>query len=60
MTPTFAFTDIEGSTARWERNRVAMQDAVRRHDGILETAVAEHGGHVFKRGSDAFCSAFET
>jgi class 3 adenylate cyclase/tetratricopeptide (TPR) repeat protein len=57
---TFAFTDIEGSTARWERDRVAMQDAVRRHDAILRTAIAEHGGHVFKTIGDAFCSAFAT
>ncbi len=57
---TFAFTDIEGSTARWERDRVAMQDAVRRHDAILQRAIAEHGGHVFKTIGDAFCSAFAT
>ncbi len=55
---TFAFTDIEGSTARWERNRVAMQDAVRRHDAILQMAIAEHGGYVFKTIGDAFCSVF--
>jgi class 3 adenylate cyclase/tetratricopeptide (TPR) repeat protein len=57
---TFAFTDIEGSTARWERDRVAMQDAVRRHDGILQAAIDEQGGHVFKTIGDAFCSAFAT
>ena|SRR5579859_5212996 len=55
---TFAFTDIEGSTARWERDRPAMQDAVRRHDAILRAAITEHGGHVFKTIGDAFCSAF--
>ena len=37
---TFAFTDIEGSTMRWERDRVAMQDAVRGHDEILQAAIA--------------------
>ncbi len=55
---TFAFTDIEGSTARWESDRAAMQDAVRRHDAILRVAIAEHGGHIFKTMGDAFCSAF--
>jgi class 3 adenylate cyclase/tetratricopeptide (TPR) repeat protein len=55
---TFAFTDIEGSTARWERDRVAMQDAVRRHDAIVQAAIARRGGHVFKTAGDAFCSAF--
>jgi predicted ATPase/class 3 adenylate cyclase len=55
---TFAFTDIEGSTVRWERDRDAMRKAVRRHDAILRTAINEHGGHVFKTMGDAFCAAF--
>ena len=55
---TFAFTDIEGSTSRWERDRAAMQEAVRRHDAILRTAITEHRGHVFKTIGDAFCAAF--
>ena len=55
---TFAFTDLEGSTARWERNRVAMQEAVRRHDAIMRAAITEHGGYVFKTIGDAFCAAF--
>ena len=55
---TFAFTDIEGSTARWERDGVAMQDAVRRHDAIVQAAIVQGGGHVFKTVGDAFCSAF--
>jgi class 3 adenylate cyclase/tetratricopeptide (TPR) repeat protein len=56
---TFAFTDIEGSTSRWDRDRTAMQDAVRRHDAILRAAISEHGGQVFKTIGDAFCSTFE-
>jgi class 3 adenylate cyclase len=55
---TFAFTDIEGSTVRWERDRAAMQAAVRRHDAILRAAITEYGGHVFKTIGDAFCAAF--
>ena len=57
-TVTFAFTDIEGSTQRWDRNRTAMQNAVRRHDAILRAAIAEHGGYVFKTVGDAFCATF--
>ena len=34
-TVTFLFTDIEGSTALWERDREAMQAALERHDGLL-------------------------
>lgn len=55
---TFAFTDIEGSTARWERDRAAMQEAVRRHDAIMRAAIVEHDGHIFKTIGDAFCAAF--
>jgi class 3 adenylate cyclase len=51
---TFAFTDIEGSTARWDRDLAAMQEAVRRHDAILRATITEHGGHVFKTVGDAF------
>ena len=57
-TVSFAFTDIEGSTARWERDRAAMQAAVRRHDEVMRAAISEHGGHVFKTIGDAFCAAF--
>ncbi len=57
-TVTFAFTDIEGSTARWERDRAAMQDAVRRHDALMRAAIARHDGVVFKTIGDAFCAAF--
>lgn len=56
---TFAFTDIEGSTVRWERDRDAMEAAVRRHDAILRTAIAERGGEVFKTIGDAFCCKFD-
>jgi predicted ATPase/class 3 adenylate cyclase len=55
---TFAFTDIEGSTTRWERNRGAMQEALRRHNAILRAAIEQHGGRVFKTVGDAFCAAF--
>jgi predicted ATPase/class 3 adenylate cyclase len=55
---TFAFTDIEGSTQRWERDRDAMRDAVRRHDAIVRAAIEAHDGHVFKTIGDAFCAAF--
>ena len=57
-TVTFAFSDIAGSTTRWERDRAAMEDAVRRHDGIVRAAFAGQGGYVFKTIGDAFCAAF--
>jgi len=57
-TITFVFTDIEGSTQRWDRDRAAMEAAVRRHDVLMREAIAAHGGHVFKTIGDAFCAAF--
>lgn len=47
-TVTFAFTEIEGSTQRWERDRAAMQVAVRRHGERMRAAILAHGGHLFK------------
>ena len=57
-TVTFAFTDIEGSTARWERHPNEMERAVRRHDELMRSAFTSHGGHIFKTVGDAFCVAF--
>jgi predicted ATPase/class 3 adenylate cyclase len=57
-TVTFLFTDIEGSTRRWERARVAMADALERHDDIVREAVEARGGYVFKTVGDEFCCAF--
>jgi predicted ATPase/class 3 adenylate cyclase len=59
-TLTFLFTDIEGSTKRWERAPKAMAAAVARHDALLNANIAEHGGAVFKTVGDAFCAAFVT
>ena len=57
-TVTFLFTDIEGSTERWERHRDAMKGAVRRHGEILQASIEGQDGHVFKTVGDAFCAAF--
>lgn len=56
---TFLFTDIEGSTLRWDAHHQAMQAAVERHDGILRTAIEAHLGYVFKTVGDSYCAAFE-
>ena len=36
---TFLFTDIEGSTALWERHPVEMEGVIARHDELLRAAV---------------------
>ncbi|MCC7105375.1 MAG: tetratricopeptide repeat protein [Chloroflexi bacterium] len=59
-TITFLFTDIEGSTRRWEVFPAAMRLALQRHDRLLRAVIAEYGGQVFKTIGDAFCAAFAT
>jgi predicted ATPase/class 3 adenylate cyclase len=59
-TVTFLFTDIEGSTALWERDRAAMQVAVERHLAILRTAIETHRGVLYKRIGDGTQAAFPT
>ena len=57
-TVAFLFSDIEGSTRRWELHGDAMRDALRRHDEILRAEIGARGGYVFKTIGDAFCAAF--
>ncbi|MCC7019092.1 MAG: hypothetical protein IT332_05025 [Ardenticatenales bacterium] len=57
-TVTFLFTDIAGSTQRWESGRAAMASALARHNAILDRAIASNAGHVFKTVGDAYCAAF--
>lgn len=59
-TVTFLFTDIEGSTARWDKHPNAMRPALERHDALMRSAIETHGGQVFKTVGDAFCAAFGT
>src|SRR3954465_9317558 len=57
-TVTFLFTDIEGSTARWEHQPEAMGAALARHDALVRAAIVEHDGYVVKTMGDAFHAAF--
>jgi predicted ATPase/class 3 adenylate cyclase len=57
-TVTFLFTDIEGSTTRWEHQPEAMRVALARHDMLVRAAIVEHHGHVVKTMGDAFHAAF--
>jgi predicted ATPase len=59
-TVAFLLTDIEGSTARWERNRQAMTAVVARHMALLDAAIHAHGGVHFKTVGDAVQAAFPT
>ncbi len=57
---TFLFSDIEGSTVRWEHDRAAMGPAVARHDALMRQTLEARGGYIFKTVGDAFCAAFAT
>ena len=55
---TFLFTDVEGSTRRWEADAEAMRAALAAHDELLRSAIAGHGGWLFKHTGDGVCAAF--
>jgi predicted ATPase/class 3 adenylate cyclase len=59
-TVTFLFTDIEGSTTRWEQHPSTMQHDLQRHDNLLRQAIETNNGHIFKTLGDAFYAAFPT
>src|SRR5947209_803988 len=59
-TITFLFTDIEGSTKRWERFPEEMQEAFAHHEAILRHAIEANGGYAYKMIGDAFQAAFPT
>jgi predicted ATPase len=55
---TFLFTDVEGSTRRWESDADAMRVALAAHDEVLRAAIEAHGGWLFKHTGDGVCAAF--
>jgi predicted ATPase/class 3 adenylate cyclase len=57
-TVTFLFTDIEGSTRRWEAEPDALRIALAAHDGVLRSAIETRGGWLFKHTGDGVCAAF--
>ncbi|MBX7432838.1 adenylate/guanylate cyclase domain-containing protein [Mycobacterium sp. Y57] len=55
---TFLFTDVEGSTRRWEDDADGMRAALAAHDEVLAEAIDTHGGFLFKHTGDGVCAAF--
>src|SRR6202045_1067854 len=55
---TFLFTDVEGSTRRWEADAAAMRAALSAHDEALRSAIESQGGFLFKHTGDGVCAAF--
>ena len=57
---TFLFTDVEGSTRRWENDADGMRAALAAHDEVLRAAIEAHGGWLFKHTGDGVCAAFSS
>jgi predicted ATPase/class 3 adenylate cyclase len=57
---TFLFTDVEGSTRRWEADAEGMRAALAAHDEVLRDAIQAHGGFLFKHTGDGVCAAFSS
>jgi predicted ATPase/class 3 adenylate cyclase len=55
----FVFTDIEGSTARWEHFPDSMSAALARHDETLVGVFEDFGGQIVKHTGDGLLVAFE-
>ena len=55
---TFLFTDIEGSTRRWESDADAMRAALAAHDEVLRSAIEAHDGFLFSHTGDGVAAAF--
>ncbi len=60
MLRTILFTDIEGSTERWEKHPVEMQVALATHDRILRDTFSTHGADWWKGTGDGFAASFES
>ena len=54
----FLFTDIEGSTQRWERFPNDMHEVVARHDELLSAAVDRSGGVLVTHTGDGVIASF--
>jgi predicted ATPase/class 3 adenylate cyclase len=55
---TFLFTDVEGSTRRWEADADVMRAALVVHDKVLRTAIEAYDGFLFSHTGDGFVAAF--
>ncbi|MFI5506505.1 ATP-binding protein [Mycobacterium sp. NPDC051804] len=57
---SFLFTDIEGSTRRWDTDAEAMRTALEAHDAVLRESVEKYEGWLFKHTGDGVCAAFSS
>lgn len=57
-TVSFLFTDVEGSTTRWQHDDGSMARALAAHDHTIRSAAERHSGRVFKHTGDGMCAVF--
>ncbi len=57
-TLSFLFTDIEGSTRRWEEHPAEMRVALARHNRILMAAIESSGGTLYETMGDGLVAVF--
>ncbi len=57
-TVTFLFTDIEGSTRRWQDEPEAKRALLVEHDAILRDVIDKRHGHLFKHTGDGVAAVF--
>lgn len=57
--PIFLFTDIEGSTEKWEKFKQKMGEVLARHDAILSENISQYGGKIIKHTGDGIFAIFE-
>jgi adenylate cyclase len=60
VSTTILFTDLVGSTRMLERLGVEGQELLRRHFGLLRSAIAAHGGREVKNLGDGLMVTFTT
>lgn len=57
--PVFLFSDIEGSTQKWETYRDLMAKALAAHDQIMLSCMNRFGGKIIKNTGDGVFAMFE-
>lgn len=57
--PIFLFTDIEGSTKKWDKYPEEMKKVLSIHDAIIKKNIEIYGGRVIKHTGDGVFAVFD-
>ncbi len=58
-TVTFGFVDVDDATRSWATHPHESAAAMARHEQLVRSVAADHGGHVFANRGSSFGVAFE-